>query len=446
MDFSVFDDVNAYVYVSDAETYELVYCNAFARKREGLPETEGCSGTCYSLLQKQTGICPYCDMEQLKREGKIEGEYTNPRSGRRYAVRDTMLLREGKSLRLQIAMDVSLQDQVSRDILERLSVEETLVDCMRKLNMAENFETAAAAVMEEVLVHYQGSRAAVFEFDPDRKTVTGTYEKRPGEALEVNRFLTVLPEETVCFWESVFQGIKAPACLDTDGIGEKFALTREGLLAREIRQTLAVPFYREERLEGFFSVSNMKQKAGNTYFIKTLGYFIRDEILKRNLQRQLYFLSYHDKMTELYNRNRYMRYENEYAEKQLNSVGILYADVNGLKLTNDHLGHAAGDGLIVRTAKLLQKNMPGKYLFRLSGDEFLAVCENCTEQDFLTWVRSLQREFDCGDRELASTGYVWSAGKPGLEELLKKSDELMYRHKEAYYSSHPGRRMEDKKR
>ena len=49
-------------------------------------------------------------------------------------------------------------------------------------------------------------------------------------------------------------------------------------------------------------------------------------------------------------------------------------DVNDLKMTNDHFGHAAGDQLLVSIAEAVRGVLQeGDVLCRLSGDEFLAL-------------------------------------------------------------------------
>ena len=55
-------------------------------------------------------------------------------------------------------------------------------------------------------------------------------------------------------------------------------------------------------------------------------------------------------------------------------MGIVYADVNGLKEINDTRGHQAGDEALQRAPHLLAKCYGSENAYRMGGDEFLVIC------------------------------------------------------------------------
>ena len=62
-------------------------------------------------------------------------------------------------------------------------------------------------------------------------------------------------------------------------------------------------------------------------------------------------------------------------------IGVILADVDGLKAANDTLGHATGDRLLVAVAEMLQRAVPeesGGLLFRIGGDEFAILLPDAT--------------------------------------------------------------------
>ena len=101
---------------------------------------------------------------------------------------------------------------------------------------------------------------------------------------------------------------------------------------------------------------------------------INDFTEKRQKQRQIEYLSYHDALTGLFNR-RYM----EDIMALLNRTGclpltLMVVDVNGLKLTNDAFGHETGDQLLKTVARALKAVCrPADILGRMGGDEFLLI-------------------------------------------------------------------------
>ncbi|NLV16660.1 MAG: PAS domain S-box protein [Syntrophomonadaceae bacterium] len=97
----------------------------------------------------------------------------------------------------------------------------------------------------------------------------------------------------------------------------------------------------------------------------------RDETEKREKQREIIYLSYHDQLTGLYNR-RFFEEEMKRLDTERNlPLTIVVADVNGLKLANDAFGHQVGDELLRRVAEVMKRECRADDIIaRMGGDEF----------------------------------------------------------------------------
>ena len=122
--------------------------------------------------------------------------------------------------------------------------------------------------------------------------------------------------------------------------------------------------------------------------------------------------------------------------KDLNAVVTI--DMNGLKAINDLEGHAAGDIALKTLAGCFMKVSTSKdSVYRLGGDEFVIVCRKVSEEDVQKLVKRIkdtvsETKYHC------AIGYSFcESGSRDVDEMLKESDEMMYKDKMDYYSQ-PG--------
>lgn len=151
---------------------------------------------------------------------------------------------------------------------------------------------------------------------------------------------------------------------------------------------------------------------------------------------------YIDALSGLYNRRSYeddiLNYPDIPTEPDFTYFSF---DLNGLKATNDNIGHDAGDELI-KAAAYCMRTCLGSYgkLYRVGGDEFVAMIFASKEklyditQDFdetmALWSGKLVDELSL------SYGYATKEEFPTLTvvEIAKIADKRMYEDKARYYA------------
>ena len=165
---------------------------------------------------------------------------------------------------------------------------------------------------------------------------------------------------------------------------------------------------------------------------------ISDSIAKRAIREEnLSRLSEEDKMTSLYNRNKYIKMVQEYYPS-VQSVGVIFWDVNELKKTNDTLGHEYGDYLITSISDSIREiTEEAKKAYRIGGDEFVMIIEGATEEIVESilekWEQRIEKKNNVSKIRLsASVGYALGNGKE-IEEVIKKADANMYQEKQKYH-------------
>ena len=149
-----------------------------------------------------------------------------------------------------------------------------------------------------------------------------------------------------------------------------------------------------------------------------------------------------DELTGLYNRRAYEEDVLEYSAALL-SENFVYVsiDVNGLKIVNDEIGHAAGDELIKGAADCMTKAF-GSYgkVYRTGGDEFVSILFANKEQ-LVVIKEELESITGNWSGELVSSlalsvGYVAKSEceDETILDIAKLADKRMYQAKSAYYA------------
>lgn len=161
-------------------------------------------------------------------------------------------------------------------------------------------------------------------------------------------------------------------------------------------------------------------------------YFEKEETIR------LAHMSFTDQLTGVMNRNALESTGGDLYGRG-HSLGLVVADVDGLKHENDTLGHAAGDRLIVLSATALANQFGRERVFRTGGDEFLVVLQDHSEEEIADHMESV-REYLVPHGVSLSLGMAYSAVYKGnFDTLLKLADAHMYMDKAHYYEHH-GRR------
>ena len=99
-------------------------------------------------------------------------------------------------------------------------------------------------------------------------------------------------------------------------------------------------------------------------------------------EEEIKYLNCHDVLTGLKNRRCFEKAMELMDNAENLPLSIIFADINGLKMTNDIFGHAAGDELIRKIAEILKESCrENDVIGRLGGDEFIVLLPNTTNED-----------------------------------------------------------------
>lgn len=158
----------------------------------------------------------------------------------------------------------------------------------------------------------------------------------------------------------------------------------------------------------------------------------RDYSEKKEKQRRIEYLSYHDHLTGLYNR-RYFEDELKRSDQESNlPLTFVYIDVNGLKMLNDAYGHDQGDHLIQIVAESLTAGCrPEDVITRIGGDEFVVLMPRTTSGQAEEIFKPIEERLSHAHIEGVpiTISYGWATKEntgQSAREVLKQAEDAMY--------------------
>lgn len=162
----------------------------------------------------------------------------------------------------------------------------------------------------------------------------------------------------------------------------------------------------------------------------------------KRISNPLYMdLATKDSPTGLKNRNAYdVDLNNLIVRGKMEDIGIVVADINGLKEINDRLGHSAGDDYIRLVAQAIKDNKKENMVaYRVGGDEFVLISTQLKEIEIKEFIEQCSNQVEnqklyTDMRCAVSCGYgVFDCNiDENLEDTYKRADILMYEEKRRY--------------
>ncbi|CAM3716963.1 Response regulator PleD [Vibrio aerogenes CECT 7868] len=220
-----------------------------------------------------------------------------------------------------------------------------------------------------------------------------------------------------------------------NGFGEKLlSISLHSLILAALLPSVAVSFLKDVY---FFqaSVTLAQSIACNFMLGALLSLFLFNQVDRH------YQSSVRDQLTGLYNRRYFWEHVQQYMSEAGQPFILAIIDVDYFKQINDKFGHDAGDQVVQRVARAIQRNLSeSDVLARYGGDEFIIFFPSqhmqSTEQ-ILNAVRltineiCLSHDGETPECVTASLGYAACRACAGdsVEQMIKRADVALYQAK-----------------
>lgn len=436
-DLEKFDHTKRLIYIADPETYDLLYANpAQLLHSQQPPDCQYAGQKCYRLIAGLSAPCSTCPKDKLRRDRFHFRQFHSMRTSKDYLIWNTLISWENRSCIFSDSLDVehmlaiyangrlTTRDDISINDITSLAIQE------------EDPNVGILRMMEKLGRTLKATHIVLMEEESDGFHLSCTYEWHTDDATPLRerlQHITIL--ENKAFY-SAFHN--SPILLvDNATAYQKRHPKIQAIHQTEWQRYAIGQLTIEHRSLGYIAIIN-PAKDHFTTITKPLHTILRvTSIMMRNRDniKKLHTISTIDQLTGVGNR----RALTDFVANRLHPgsmYAIFFIDVNGLKKMNDTFGHARGDLLIQTIAYVLADIAPKDHVFRLGGDEFLALMPCRSDEEAIIIIDRIEQSMRIHHCS-AAIGYVLClAPFSDLDAIIHEADEKMYRDKK---KKHMGR-------
>ncbi len=169
--------------------------------------------------------------------------------------------------------------------------------------------------------------------------------------------------------------------------------------------------------------------------LETIEGILHDISNRKATELYLSYLSFHDRLTDLYNRAYFEEELKRLNTKRQLPLSVIIGDINGLKLINDAFGHEDGDRILKSCANVLKSCCRAEDIVaRWGGDEFSMLLPKADEEVALKIVKRIkERASKVVDEKIPLSVSLGTSTKTKSQEdfskTIKKAEDNMYSQK-----------------
>ena len=348
------------------------------------------------------------------------------------------------TMEIDLEPDSKRMSNISGDIASRV------LAAGIKLRATSDFKVAMHDVIEDIRELCDAELCSILLMD-DFKRESSVLCESISEHTHLKPMSFILDSDfydLMLTWEDAIAGSN---CLiakdqhDMEVVKERNPRWYKSLMDSNINNIVLFPLKARSGLLGYIFALNYNPE--NALEIKetleVTTFILASEIANYLMLDQLKVLSSRDMLTGVLNRNEMNNVVEAFSDGKQGagkSIGIVFADLNGLKRANDSGGHNAGDRILKDAASALRDVFGPNQIYRAGGDEFTVIISDITEEKLLEKAGELREAGQRYDDVSFSIGTCIKADGTDVREALKIADARMYEDKRAYYAAHPEKR------
>ena len=282
--------------------------------------------------------------------------------------------------------------------------------------------------------------------------VLGEAFRENSPLLPMNEYLDEEFYDIADSWSSTIAGSNCLIAKDEHDMAvvkERNPIWYESLTSAGAHNIVLFPLKSRNQLLGYMWALNFDpERAGKIKeTLEVTTFIVGSEIGNYLLLDRLRILSSRDLLTGVMNRNEMNNYVDSLCravENEPKSVGVIFADLNGLKAVNDLEGHNAGDILLKNAAAILKEEFEDHEIFRAGGDEFAIIVTDINEEQLQQRISNIRQASKKTSKVIFALGGSVEKDSRNVRMALRRADENMYEDKRLFYEKNPDRINENR--
>ena len=342
-----------------------------------------------------------------------------------------------------------LSSEANTEQMTNLSAKTTsqvLQTCI-KLRSSTNFLKTMDEIIHDIRIACEASYCCVMLTDFKERTCSLLSEDI-AEGVPQRSLKNFLDNSFINYAKSWLETIDGSNCLviqdenDMSEVKLRNPNWYRSLKSAEVESIVLFPLQYNGETIGFIWATNFDTKDTDRIkeTLELTTFFIASEIANYQLLQRLEMLSSTDLLTGVLNRNamnnRVLRMVSG-RERAPESIGIVFADLNGLKPVNDKEGHNAGDCLLKEAAMILKLTFVGCEIYRAGGDEFVIIALDKPEKELESLVDKIRKDSADPQNVSFAIGFFYDDKGGDIRVAMREADALMYEDKKQYYDRFP---------
>lgn len=308
----------------------------------------------------------------------------------------------------------------------------------------ENFDEKILTLLKRIGMFFKVDRTYLFTLDLAKSTMTYSHEWcNTGIHPEVNT-IEEIPLDVFPWWLGQLDKHNLVYVEDVHTMPKEARAEQEQLLRQKVQSLISVPIILEGKIHAFIGIDSVKSKKqwkkDKIELLYSMANVISNGLARIDTMKKIDYMAYHDALTGLANRsfltkkvhNRILQ-----AATQKTLFGIMFIDIDGIKMINDNFGHDQGDMILKQVATRLEQAAE-KYncVSRLGGDEFIICLHDYEDEAYLESYAShvievFSKPFILRSQEFFITASIGISQYPmdgyDIDTLIRNADLAMYK-------------------